>query len=70
MNMVRVVSSNIEAVGYDEGRLILTVRFKNGSVYEYYEVSNEIFEGLLLADSVGKFHNEYVKNEYSYKRIR
>ena len=70
MEYVNVASSNIAAVGYDEGSNTLGVRFLNGSEYHYFGVPRSIFDGLRSAGSVGRFFDEHVKKAgYSYNRI-
>ena len=68
--MIPVRSSNLKAVDYNPSTHTLTVWFRSGSVYEYYGVSQNIFEGLLSAQSKGRYHHRYIKNSYQYSRIR
>ena len=53
MEMINVSSSNVSAVGYEDG--IIQVRFKNGSVYQYFSCSESLFQSFLNASSKGKF---------------
>lgn len=58
-------SSQIECFGYDAVRSELVVRFKSAPVDYYYTgVPIEVFEGMLVAQSVGTFHNTYLKGKY------
>ena len=50
-----VSSSNIGSIGYDPENMILEIEFLNGSVYQYYDVPQSIYEGLMAADSHGKY---------------
>ncbi len=68
MNMIPVSSSNLVAAGYDTSSMILRIQFKSGT-YDYYNVPKNIFDGLLVAPSKGKYHHTYIKNSFSYKRI-
>ncbi|WP_296789781.1 KTSC domain-containing protein [uncultured Methanobrevibacter sp.] len=68
--MIEVRSSNLRAVEYNPSTHTLTIWFRNGSVYEYYGVSQNIYDGLLLAQSKGRYHHRYIKNSYRYCRIR
>lgn len=52
MNRCKVVSSNIDSIGFEHG--ILQVKFKNGSIYEYHDVTLNQFVALKNAPSVGK----------------
>lgn len=42
MEMITVSSSNVSAIGYEDG--IIQVRFKNGSVYQYFGCSEGLFQ--------------------------
>ena len=61
---IRVKSSNIFAIGYDTNTKILQVEFKNGSVYEYYEVPENIYVAFMDADSKGRFMGNLYKHKY------
>ena len=69
MNMIPVSSSNLVAVGYDSSTATLRVPFHSG-VYDYYNVPQNIFEGLLNASSKGKYHHAFIKNSYRYSKVR
>lgn len=65
-----VVSSNIASIGYDPDNMILEIEFLSGSVYQYYDVPQSIYDGLMTADSHGKFHAAYIKKGgYRYSQI-
>ena len=66
MEMVKVVSSNVAAVGY-EGK-DMYVDYKNGS-YVYKNVPKKVYDDLLKAESKGKYMWAYVKGKYEYKRL-
>ncbi|WP_373283624.1 KTSC domain-containing protein [Arthrobacter liuii] len=46
--MTPVVSTNVRSVGYDRLTATMRVEFKNGGVYDYYGVSPELVESMLL----------------------
>jgi hypothetical protein len=52
MEMKPVESSNVAAIGYADNTL--TVRFRNGSEYEYPGVTQQQYEDLMAAPSKGK----------------
>ncbi|WP_039912985.1 KTSC domain-containing protein [Cellvibrio mixtus] len=64
-----VSSTNIASIGYDEGTDTLEVEFLNGSVYQYYNISKEMYDQLMQAGSKGQFFNAYIKNAYPYSRV-
>lgn len=53
-----VKSSAIRSVGYDPDTKILSIEFNHGKVYDYLDVSEETFEEMLKAPSIGKFYNQ------------
>lgn len=65
-----VNSSNLRAVGYNPMTETLTIQFHSGRIYEYYYVPQHVYEGLMFASSKGKYHHRYIKNSYTYNRIR
>ena len=68
---MRVVnSSNIMGVGYDETDGTLEVDFVSGGKYRYSGVEEEVYRGLMSADSVGGFFHDNIENGgYSYARV-
>jgi len=65
-----VLSSNIASIGFDPDNMILEVEFLNGAVYQYYDVPQSIYEGLMAADSHGKYLAAYIKNGgYRYSQV-
>lgn len=69
MDMIPVSSSNLVAIGYDSNTATLRIVFHSG-VYDYYNVPQNVFEGLLNASSKGKYHHAFIKNSYRYSRVR
>lgn len=64
-----VSSSNIASIGYDQGTETLEVEFINGSVYQYYNVGQMIYDQMMEAPSKGRFLNMYIRNSYPYSRV-
>ncbi len=62
-------SSNIARFGYDETSQILTVEFKSGGMYNYYDVQETVFEQMKSASSKGQFLAMNIKGTYRYARI-
>jgi hypothetical protein len=68
IEMIPVVSSNIDSIGYDVDTQMLRVQFNNGSVYEYMNVPAMEFEQLNSAPSVGAYLNRNIKGNYTYQK--
>ena len=69
MNRVPVSSSNLVAVGYDSSSLTLEVEFKNGAVYQYFDVPPHEHEDLMRASSTGRHLIAHVKGVNRYVRL-
>ena len=69
MEMTHVDSSNVEAVGYDEDSSTLQVAFKNGTMYQYFDVPENVFIALRDADSVGGYLAARIKGTYRYSKV-
>lgn len=61
-------SSNVAGFSYDEATQVLTVEFNDGSRYYYYDVPENVFDGMKSADSKGKYLNAEIKSHYRYAR--
>jgi len=61
-------SSNVAGFGYDENSQILIVEFNSGSRYNYYDVPQHIYDGMITAESKGKYLNSEIKGSYRYAR--
>jgi len=64
MDMVRVNSSAIEAVGYDAVTHRMKIRFTSGTVYDFCGVPESVHSGLMRAFSKGTYYNEHIKDRY------
>ena len=69
MNRDHVESSNIKSIGYDSKSQTLEIEFLNGSVYQYFDVPEHIFEELMGADSQGKYLASNIKGYYRYSKV-
>ena len=69
MNRTPVSSSNVASVGYDAISLTLEVEFKGGSVYQYFDVPEAVYQEMMRASSVGEFMHANIRNQYRYTRV-
>lgn len=67
MNRTFVRSSNIESVGYENGTL--EIAFVAGGVYQYLNVPEHIYRGLMSADSKGRYFHNYIKDIYLTRKM-
>jgi len=69
MTRIPVTSSNVESVGYDQNTQTLEVEFKNGYIYQYFDVPKTIYNSMVNANSAGKYLISNVKGVYRYARL-
>lgn len=65
-----VRSSDIASIGYDANSSTLEVEFLNGGVYQYYQVPQAVYEGLMNASSHGSYFAARVKGVYHYRQMQ
>lgn len=70
-NMEResVGSSTVLSIGYEPTNSTLEVEFKNGGLYQYYNVPEPIYQQFMASDSKGKFLHAYIKPAYPCSRV-
>jgi hypothetical protein len=61
-------SSNIIRFGYEVQSMIMSVEFKNGGTYNYFDIPEVIFEQMRNAPSKGQFLAQQIKGVYRYAR--
>jgi hypothetical protein len=66
MNELRVESSTLRAVAYDDGRGVLQLEFCTRAIYHYYGVPAAIYEALLGAPSKGSYFNRVIRGRFPY----
>lgn len=64
-----VDSSNVSEVAYVEDSRTLCVRFANGGLYTYSDVSPDNYHGLVGAESVGRYLNAVIKALHPYDKF-
>ncbi len=69
MLKLEVPSSTIDRIGYDKVSKTLFVSFLSGTLYRYSDVSNQRYNRLKNADSVGRYFNKSIKNSYLCKKM-
>jgi hypothetical protein len=69
MNRTPVSSSNVASIGYDVNTLTLEVEFVSGSVYQYFDVPETLYQEFMRASSKGKFLHANIKNNYRYTQL-
>lgn len=69
MRRTSVNSSNLRSVGYDRSTQTLEIEFNSGSVYQYYNVPESVYNGLMNASSHGQYFAQNIRDAYSYGQV-
>jgi hypothetical protein len=69
MRRVPVNSTTIAEIGYDEASRTLEIMFRNGRIYQYFDVPEQEYRTLMAASSHGQYLNQYIKGRYRYARV-
>ena len=67
-NRIPVTSSNIASVGYDQATSTLEIEFLNGTIYQYFDVPQSVFDAFLSAQSAGQYFNAQIKGSFRYAK--
>jgi hypothetical protein len=70
IDLIGVESSMISAAGYEPETRTLVVLFTSGKAYEYLDVPQEVYDGLLAAESKGQYMNSQVIDVYDYRPFK
>ena len=69
MEREQVSSSNVKSIGYNINTSILEVEFKNGRVYQYFNVPINVYNAFINASSIGKYLNSNIVGVYKYTEL-
>lgn len=67
MNLVKVSSSNLAAVGWQDGTL--RILFQSGKTYDYKNVPASVHGALMRSGSKGEFFKENILGVYEYEKF-
>ena len=64
-------SSNLAEAGYNGERMTLEIKFHNGSIYQYCPITRAGWEGLMKAESKGKYFIKNIRSnpDISYQEV-
>ncbi len=70
--LIAIQSDNVQMAGYDDATMVMTVRFINGALYEYYGVPADLWSSFIAAQphpwsQVG--YPRLVSGGVPYKRV-
>ncbi len=64
-----VTSSNIASIGYDENTSTLEIEFLNNAIYQYFDIPQHVYDGIMSADSHGQYLAQNIKGTYRYSKV-
>jgi hypothetical protein len=68
--MPYVQSDALEQLSYDEAAHTLYATFRQtGRTYIYEEVPQEVYDGLLFADSLAGYFDSHIRGHFAYREI-
>lgn len=69
MDMKRVNSGRLRAMGYDPASRVLRIQFDDGSTFEYDGVDSEIWRRLTSAGSAWSVFRDNIEEEFTGRRV-
>ena len=69
MQRQSVRSSHIKSIGYSPSQQMLEVEFKDGKVYQYYDVPKKEYIAMMEAWSKGRHLDKHIKPKYRYAKV-
>ena len=69
MIWTRVTSSNLKRVSYNSRSHEMLIQFQSGAVYQYWDVPGNVSQGLMQAESPGRYFSQNIRSRYNYKRV-
>ncbi|WP_216648693.1 KTSC domain-containing protein [Microbacterium oryzae] len=59
----------MSSVGYDASSQTLEIEFKNGNIYQYFDVPPSEYSELMRSQSVGIYFSSNIRAAYRYARL-
>ena len=68
MDMQRINSGKLRAIGYDARQRVLRVEFADGSVLEYLGVGDEVWRRLSASGAAWSYFRDNIQEEFASRR--
>lgn len=69
MDMKRINSGRLRAIGYDAKRRLLRVQLDDGTTLEYAEIGGEIWQRLSSTSSAWSYYRDNIEEEFTGRRV-
>lgn len=66
--LLKNTSNVIKSFDYDRDTQTLRVEFNSGSIYQYHDVPEHVYQCLKNAPSVGQYFNSHIREKYGFDR--
>ncbi len=63
-------SSVVSAINYNEATATLRITFVSGIIYDYKNVSKDVYLALKTSKAKGIFLNQHIRNKYQYEKVQ
>lgn len=70
IEMKKVSSGKLRAIGYDAGARVLQVEFDDGRLMQYQSVGQELWRRLSASSSMSSYFRDNIEDEFTSRRIR
>lgn len=69
MDMKKIHSGRLRAIGYDARTRVLQVQFDDGKTLQYIAVGEDIWRHLSTSGSAWSYYRDNIEEEFSAKRV-
>ena len=69
MEMKKINSGKLRAIGYDARERILQVQLDNGSTLQYSDVGEDIWRRLSSSAAAWSYYRDNIEEEFAAKRV-
>jgi hypothetical protein len=70
IEMKRISSGRLRAIGYDASARVLQVEFADGRLMQYQGVGQEVWRRLSSSGAAWSYFRDNIEEDFSAKRIR
>jgi hypothetical protein len=67
---IALQSTTLASAAYDQQQFLLQLEFRNGSIYQYFQVPAHVYQDLLTAESKGQYFNRWIRDQFPCSRSR
>lgn len=69
MDMKKISSGKLRAIGYDAGTRLLHVQLDNGTLLEYSGVGREVWQRLSTSGAAWSYYRDNIEEDFTSRRI-